>query len=101
MYLLDGDFYAYFSIPTGWTHIVVNYIGPNNGEGIRIFYDGQEVMNSTVKKGGPYPAGDGRIVVGRTFTDEDRFYASMQIDELIFFNKALSTNDIKLLYNVV
>ena len=29
--------------PTGWFHIVLNYIGPNN-EGIRIYYNGTEVV---------------------------------------------------------
>ena len=101
IYLLNGKFYAHVPIPIGWTHIVLNYIGSNDGEGIRISYDGQEVANSTTKDEGSYPAEDSRIVVGRSFTDEDRRYASMQIDELIFFNTALSTTDIKVLYNVV
>ena len=99
MYLLNGKFSAHFSIPTGWTHIVLNYIGPNNGEGIRGYYNGQEVMSDTDKDGGSYPDGDGRIVVGKTYTDLDQLYPSMLINELIFFNKALSPNDIKLLYN--
>ena len=95
MYLLNGKFSARVSIPTGWTHIVLNYIGPYNGQGIRVYYNGQGVVSDTDKDGGPYPAGDGRIVVGRFFTDKDIGYASMQIDELIFFNKTLSTTDIK------
>ena len=98
---MNGEFYAHVPIPIGWTHIVLNYIGSNDGEGIRISYDGQEVANGTTMDEGSYPAGGSRIVVGRSFIDEDRLYASMEIDELIFFNKALSTNDIKLLYNGV
>ena len=101
MYLLDGTFTAHFYMPTGWTHIVLNYIGPNDGEGIRVYDDGQEVevVGGRVKDSRiPPPAGDGRIVVGRGYTDKDADYASMVIDELIFFNKALSTTDIKLLY---
>ena len=101
VYLLDGGFSASFSIPTGWTHIVLNYIGPNDGEGIRVYYNGTEVESDTTKTTRSYAPGDGRIVVGRSYTDSDKYYASMHIDELIFFNKALSTNDIKLLYNVV
>ena len=49
----------------------------------------------------PISSGDGRIVVGREVTNLDGGYASMEIDELIFFNNALSTTDIKLLYNAV
>ena len=88
-------------MPTGWTHLVLNYIGPNDGQGIKVYYDGAEVENDTIKCGGSRSAGDGRIVVGRIYTNSDEDYTSMQIDELIFFNKALSTTDIKLLYSAV
>ena len=80
---------------------MMNYIGPNDGQGIGIYYNGQEVTSSTTKEEGVYPAGDGRTVVGRRYTDQDRGYTSMQIDELIFFNKALRATDIKLLYNAI
>ena len=87
--------------PVGWTHIVMNYIGPNDGEGIRGYYNGSEVASETTKSEDTVPAGDGRIVIGRVFTYSDERYTSMQIDELIFFNKALSTTDITAMYNAV
>ena len=99
--LLDRYFHARLFKPNGWTHVVLNYIGPNDGEGIRIYYDGVEVASNTIKSAQSLSAGDGRIVVGRFYPDKDERYTSMQIDELIFFNTVLSTNDIKLLYNVV
>ena len=77
---------------------MLNYIGPNDGEEIRVYYNGQEEVNG-VTADATRSAGDGRIVVGRRYIDEDSQYASMQIDELIFFNKALSTTDIERLYN--
>ena len=41
--------------------------------------------------------GDGRIIIGRRYTDNDGAYGSIEIDELRFFNRTLteSTN-----YNV-
>ena len=103
--LLDGFFYALLFEPTGWIHVVLNYIGPNDGQGIRVYYDGTEVASSMTKVAASHSAGDSRIVVGRAYTDKEtdqkRDYVSMEIDELIFFNEALSTGDIKLLYNVV
>ena len=75
----------------------MNYIGPNDGEGIRIFIDGTEVASDTDKNGGPNSAGDGRIVVGRHSTYKDDWYASMQIDELLFFNQALTEREISAL----
>ena len=99
--LLDGRFTADSSTPTSWTHMMVNYIGPNDGQGIRVYYDGTEVASVTTKYEVQYSAGDGRIIVGRCYIDDDSQYASMQFDEMIFFNEALSTTDIKLLYSAV
>ena len=78
---------------------MLNYLGPNDGQGIRIYYNGTEVKSETTKVLRSRSAGDGRIVVGRVYTKRDDNYASMQIDELIFFNKALSTTEIQVLYN--
>ena len=68
-----------------------------------MFIDGAEVANDTTKYTWlqTQPAGDGRIVVGRIYTDKDERYTSLQLDELIFFNKALSTTDITAMYNAV
>ena len=37
--LPTGHFYDEYNRQTGWFHILLNYIGPNDGEGIRIYYD--------------------------------------------------------------
>ena len=51
-----------------------------------------------------YDVGDGRVVVGRSFTNEDHYYGSIQVDELLLFNQALSPEEIRILsgaiYNV-
>ena len=73
---------------------MLNYIGPNDGEGIRLFINGTEVARDTDKHRGPYPAGDGRIVVGKWLTDQDKWYKSVQVDELMFFNRFLSSDEI-------
>ena len=43
----------------------------------------------------------GRIFVGRTFTNKDEFYASIEIDELVFFNMALNNGQIVSIYKAV
>ena len=96
----DGYFYASHTRPTGWTHIVLNYIGSNDGQGIRIYFDEVEVASDTTKDRRPYSIGDGRIVVGRQYTDRDAMYMSVQVDELIFFNQSLSNTDINALYKL-
>ena len=95
VFLPDGYFMAYHPEPTGWTHVVLNYSGPNNG--IQMYMDGVEVGSDTTKAGGPYSAGDGRIVAGRYYTNQDRNYASVQVDELLFFNQTLTAAEIEAL----
>ena len=99
LYLEDGVLTTYHARQTGWTHVVLNYIGPNNGEGIRMFIDGTEVASSTTKHGRSYSPGDGRIVVGRYYTNYDGNYASVQMDELIYFNAAMTSTEVQLIYN--
>ena len=99
VHLQDGVFQTFPTKPLGWTHVVLNYIGPNDGEEIRIYYDGKEVASDITKQEGPFSSGVGRIVVGRLHTDEDKSYASVQVDELIFFNSSLTLVEVKLLFN--
>ena len=94
MVLQDGQFWITHPTPAGWAHIVLNYIGPYNGERITLHINGEEVKSDTTKYGGSYSAGDGRIVVGREYTDKDDRYSSVQIDELVFFNHHLSSAEI-------
>ena len=44
-------------------------------------------------------AGDGRIVVGRRYTSSDEKYASVMVDELVFFDAALTSDDVQSIYN--
>ena len=101
VFLQDGIFQVYPHIPTDWTHIVVNYIGPDDGQGIRVYFDGIEMKSDTEKHGGPFSAGDGRIVVGRINTQIDNRYSTMQADELMFFNNILTTTDIREIFTAV
>ena len=78
---------------------MLNYIGPTDG--IRVFNDGQEVQSDVTKEGASVPSGDARIVVGRRYTDTNSHYGNVKIDELIFFNQALSSADVQLIYSLV
>ena len=40
---------------------------------------------------------DGRIVIGRLYTNSDQAYSSVEIDELRFFNQTLSEAQITML----
>ena len=78
---------------------MINYIGPRNGEGVRVLFNGQEVARGPSRYSGSYPGGNGRIVIGRQFTGLGGSYSSVMVDELIFFNKIVTNNEINVLFN--
>ena len=74
---------------------MLNYLGPNDGRGIRIYMDGVLIESDVTKGYGSYNvSGVGRVVVGRSHTEIDSNYAGVDIDELLFFNQKLSSDDI-------
>ena len=79
----------------------MNYIGPNNGQRIQIYYNGTEVSTDPTKSSASRSPGDGRIVVGRFATDLDRHYATVMVDELLFFNQTLTSAEIDALATVI
>ena len=76
---------------------MLNYVGPNDDEEIRIYHNGNEVASETTLLSLSRSAGDGRIVVGRRYTNRNWDYASVQVDELIFFDQALTQEEINTL----
>ena len=89
----------YYFEKLGWTHFVVNFIGPSDGQGIKVYHNGQEVASDTERGNSLIDVSSGRIVVGRYYTDRDERYASVQVQELAFFNKAQSLTQIQAIYN--
>ena len=102
MYVPGGSFYHFQYRPSDdWFHVVVNYFGPNNGEGFNTYFNGDVAFtDSTIQEDDTTP-GNGRIVIGRSFTEIDDYYTSMEVDELCFFNEVLSAQEIKYLYNYI
>ena len=77
-----------------WFHIVLNFMGNI----MRIYLDG--VIRSTLPTGSSSQVpGDGRIVIGRRFSELDSNYASVQVDELLFFNRALNQTEVTALFS--
>ena len=74
---------------------MLNYIGPNNGQGIRFYFDGVEVANGTSKDSATIFAGDGRVILGKQGITAEGTYASVDVDELLFFNETLSDQIIR------
>ena len=102
MYLCDGQFRPpSVQTPSGWTHIVLNYIGPENGEGCQLFLDGVLTGNDVTKTVDTFSTGHGRVVVGRVYTDTDQQYTGAEVDELLFFNQALSEQQVWDIKNMI
>ena len=79
---------------------MMNYIGPDDDEGIRVYQNGVEMKPfDTQTSPSSNPVGAGRIVVGRSKTDTDKNYVSVQVDELIFFNHVLGMEEIEMSSN--
>ena len=74
---------------------MLKYIGPDNGQGIQIHLNGVLAVSDNTKSTGTYQSGDGRVVLGRQFIDDDSHYVSVDVDELLFFNETLSDQDIQ------
>ena len=79
----------------------MNFIGPNIGQGLQAFRDG--TLHQGQPSGsltGDETTGDGRVVVVRRYTNANGDYAHVEVDELIFFKQALSTEQVEQLYNM-
>ena len=93
----NGYYYQWVPGSNEWIHIVLNYIGPNDG--IRIYHDGRNVVNITelsTRPGGPY-TGNENIVLGRIYNEKDAWYLGVQVDELYFFNRTVTEAEIRML----
>ena len=79
---------------------MLNFIGPNAVEGIEAFKDGVLRARHWSGYSSTYTDGDGRVVVGRRHVSRSQDYAHVEVDELVFFNKALLEVDVMELYNL-
>ncbi len=80
-----------------WFHGVFVFHGPNTG--ISMYIDGHlrgsdfEAMNASRIEN------SGEVVIGRQFTLEDKHYADVTVDELYFWEEALCSAEIEVVYN--
>ena len=78
----------------------VKNIGPNGGQGIQVFRDG--TLRDSQQHGNTLTQtdGDGRVVIGRRYVTSNNGYARVEVDELIFFNQALTNEKVGKLYDI-
>ena len=84
--------------PKSWTYITLNFNVKQ--QALWIYQDGVHVRTYSTKRefSGIHP-GDGRIVVGKVISNISRQFgfASVEVDELSFFNRVLTEAEIKIL----
>ena len=91
---------VYVGIIPGWFHLVVVYLGPNNGQGLVVYINGTKKGIDTLRYEDIHPAGNGELVIGRRHTDLDHSYTSVAVDVLTLWNRELSAQEIKNLYQM-
>ena len=82
--------------------MVGNYIGPGNGAGLEMFFNGDSVSRQPSKfSSDAAQPRNGNTVIGRSRAD-DIFgaYGDFDIDELLFFNHILTTQQATALMNM-
>ena len=77
-----------------WLHIVFNFIGSKNGQGFKAYHDGALVLNDTSKDKDRWLPADKNIVIGRLYTEQGGGYSSVQVDEVLLYNYALTEKQI-------
>ena len=89
LYLDDGYYDVDLeNLPVVWTH--VNFVNLEKCTGIKAYENGRFTAADTTKDRNFYLPADGRLVVGRSRTGYDTYYASVKLDELMLFNSTLS-----------
>ena len=97
---LDESFQIGLNQPSGWIHVVLNYIGSTTGQGIRIYHDGVQAGSDDTHDDHTFPSGDGRVLVGR-YESCGVVYTAVDIDELLFFNEKISDQEIMKIMNFI
>ena len=85
-----------------WKHLAfVYYVIADDSRRLTLFdlfVDGEFALRDSKKEPEDTDYGDGRIVLGRPYSQVDDFYTSMTVDELVFYNGFTSHGTIKTLY---
>ena len=80
--------------PSSWFHLVLNY-APG---GFSLYVNGVLALTDITKYLRNTKFGDGRIVLGRAYSEVNNYYTSMEVDQVEFYNEWLTPQEIVILY---
>ena len=101
IYLLNSRFVTDVALPSGWFHVVMNYLGPEDGQGIRAYHNGVLIGSDNTTGSGTSSLGNGIVAVGKYPAENDGNYANVDMDELMFFNQILTDQSILDVMNMI
>ena len=83
-----------------WTHLALAYyvIPSNRMTSFALYVNGVSALTDLTKIARDTAYGDGRIVLGRPYSELDNYYTSMEVDQVTFYNHASNPREIRNLY---
>ena len=75
----------------------MNYFGPNDGQGIRVYQDAELVAIAATLYTQHTSPGDGEIAIGKLHIETPGDYGSVVVDEMVFFEETLGIDEIRVL----
>ena len=99
---LNGFYFStsYSASYNTWIHVGYVFRGKSNGEGILVYRDGTHVRTDDVRSSWSTGNPSGVLKIGRLFTASGAKYSSAQVDELMFWNRQLSGDEIMTIKNM-
>ena len=85
------------SIPSGWFHLALVFHGPEEGQGITVYTNGTPAAAPSLRGTNHTRNSSGIVVIGRLRTDQGPNYATLMADELTFWNRQLSDEEVEAL----
>ena len=83
-----------------WFHVVLNYKGLNGDGGMSVYINGVlEGITAAKYNLGGVPS-DGRVVIGKSCPNKDKYHVSVMVDELTLWNRTLCPKEIQAIYNM-
>ena len=70
--------------PSGWFHLAIVYQGKGNG--FKVYYDGALKNTPPLKIITNQIESSGKMVIGRKYVSENKYYSAVMVDELTLWN---------------